>query len=98
MALSQDFIGTSQLSITLKAVLRKLMNLVDPAVSGAVTLPNDVQVLTVAGVPVDGTSGTGAGTAGPGSTVHDYTNGNVYVNGGAGTKASPVWKLVTKAV
>lgn len=51
----------------------------------------------VAGVPVDGTSGTGAGRAPKGSLAIDYTNGNLYVNGGAGTKASPVWKLVTKA-
>jgi hypothetical protein len=48
-----------------------------------------------AGVPVDGTSGTGAGTAGIGSIYSDVTNGKLYVNGG--TLASPTWKLVTSA-
>jgi hypothetical protein len=46
-------------------------------------------------VPVDGTSGTGAGTAGKGSRYTDTTNGNLYLN--ANTKASPTWKLVTRA-
>lgn len=48
-----------------------------------------------AGVPTDGTSGTQAGYAKKSATYHDTTNGNVYVN--AGTLASPVWKLVTRA-
>lgn len=56
---------------------------------------NDVVLLTVAGAPVDGTSGTGAGVAGPGSLVVDITNANHYIN--ANTKASPTWKLVTRA-
>jgi hypothetical protein len=53
------------------------------------------QILNGAGVPVDGTSGTGAGTAGKGSIYADQTNGKLYVNGG--TLASPTWKLVTSA-
>lgn len=65
-----------------------------PANDDEVTLQH---IWVVAGVPVDGTSGTGAGSAPKGSLAIDYTNGNLYVNGGAGTKASPVWKLVTKA-
>ena len=60
-------------------------------------LRSDVVMLSVDGVPVDGTTGTGAGAAGPGSIAVDFSNGDLYVNGGAGTKASPVWKLVTKA-
>lgn len=47
------------------------------------------------GTPVDGTSGSGVGIAGIGSLFTDYTNANLYIN--AGTKASPTWKLVTKA-
>lgn len=47
------------------------------------------------GVPVDGTSGTGAGQVPKGSRYTDTTNANVYINGG--TPASPVWKLVTRA-
>lgn len=42
-----------------------------------------------AGTPVDGTSGTFAGKAGPGTLILDYTNGRFYIN--AGTLLSPVW-------
>jgi hypothetical protein len=49
------------------------------------------------GTPVDGTSGTGAGFAGPGSRYTDIATPKMYINGGAGTKLSPVWKLVTSA-
>lgn len=48
-----------------------------------------------AGVPTDGTSGTGAGFAGKGSIYSDTTNGKLYVQGN--TTASPTWKLVTSA-
>jgi len=61
------------------------------------SLLNDAVILQVAGVPVDGASGTGAGVAGLGSIAVDTANGDLYVNGGAGTKIVPVWKLVTKA-
>ena len=54
-----------------------------------------IGVTTIAGVPVDGTSGTGAGVLGKGSLALDTTNGKIYVNGG--TLASPTWKLVTSA-
>jgi hypothetical protein len=43
----------------------------------------------------DGVTGTGTDVAGPGSRFTDYTNANLYIN--AGTKAAPVWKLVTRA-
>lgn len=56
---------------------------------------NDVAIFTNAGVPSDGTSGEGAGFAGPGAICVDYTNSDLYVN--ANTKASPTWKLVTRA-
>ncbi len=56
----------------------------------AITLP-----LTGSGAPTDGTSGTGKGSAGPGSVYVDYAAGNWYLN--KGTKASPSWKLVTTA-
>jgi len=60
-----------------------------------IKLTNDAAILTNAGVPTDGTSGTGVGAAGPGSLCIDITNSNHYIN--AGTKASPTWKLVTRA-
>lgn len=41
------------------------------------------------GAPVNGTSGTGAGSAGPGSLYIDYVTGTWYNN--TNTKASPTW-------
>lgn len=58
-------------------------------------LSKEVCVLNDAGVPVDGGAGTGAGFAQIGSLYLDRTNGNGYLN--AGTKASPTWKLITRA-
>lgn len=58
-------------------------------------LSKEVCVLNGAGVPVDGVAGTGAAFAEIGSQYIDRTNGNLYLN--AGTKASPTWKLVTRA-
>lgn len=57
----------------------------------------DVLIVADAGVPVDGATGTGAGSVGIGSLYIDTTNGKIYINSGAGTKAVPVWKLVTSA-
>lgn len=52
-----------------------------------------------AGAPVDYTDGsppaTGEGIAGIGSSYVDITAGKMYLNGG--TKAQPIWKLVTSA-
>lgn len=51
------------------------------------------------GAPVDYTDGdpaaTGEGVAEIGARYTDITNGKLYLNGG--TKAQPVWKLVTSA-
>lgn len=52
-------------------------------------------IFTGAGAPSNGTSGTGATVAGPGSIYIDTTGANAYIN--AGTGASPTWKLVTRA-
>jgi hypothetical protein len=49
---------------------------------------NNTGVFNTASEPVDGTSGTLAGVAGPGSILM-RTNGAVYVN--TNTKASPTW-------
>lgn len=60
---------------------------------------NSVWFFVGAIAPVDGTSGDGAGWAGPGSIYISLASGapKMYINGGAGTKLSPVWKLVTSA-
>lgn len=47
------------------------------------------------GVPVDGTTGTGANLTDKGSTYVDIATGNKYLQ--KGTKASPAWKLITTA-
>jgi hypothetical protein len=51
------------------------------------------------GAPVDYTDGTppatGEGVAGPGSRYTDITAAKLYINGG--TKAQPLWKIVTSA-
>jgi hypothetical protein len=67
--------------------------------SDAALAATDQLWLTGAGAPVDYTDGdpaaTGEGTAGIGSIYTDSTNGKLYINGG--TKAEPVWKIVTSA-
>lgn len=52
---------------------------------------NGIWLLTNAGAPTDGASGTGAGHAAKGSLCIDYTNGVLYIN--TGTKASPTWTV-----
>lgn len=52
---------------------------------------NGVMTLAGTGAPVDGTSGTGVGIAGPMSTYFDVTNLKSYIN--IGTLASPIWNL-----
>lgn len=47
---------------------------------------------TVAGVPVDGTSGTFAGIAAKGDLLTDTTNAILYIN--TNTLASPTWTKV----
>lgn len=67
--------------------------------STGLVLSGDTRLYTGAGVPVDYTDGdpaaTGEGEAGIGSLYLDTTNGKIYVNGG--TKAEPIWKLITSA-
>lgn len=55
---------------------------------------NSVVKLEGAGAPTSGASGTGDNVAGPGSTYHDYTNGDLYLQTGLIT--SPTWKLVQR--
>lgn len=59
---------------------------------GGYVLKNSVRIFVLAGVPVNGTSGTEAGVAGKGSLVVDSTNGKLYIN--TNTKASPTWTVV----
>ena len=54
-----------------------------------------VWLLASTGAPVDGTSGTFAGVAGPSSIYFRYDTGAAYIN--TGTKASPTWKAITHA-
>ena len=56
-------------------------------------LKRNVIIIPNAGVPVDGTSGTGAGQAGIGSLCINYTSGLLYIN--SGTLDSPTWTPVT---
>lgn len=67
--------------------------------STGLVVSGDTRLYTGAGAPVDYTDGTppatGEAEAGIGSLYLDTTNGKIYVNGG--TKAQPVWKLVTSA-
>lgn len=49
-------------------------------------------MIVKAGTPVDGTSGTGAGYAGPGSLCIDKTNAKAYIN--TNTAASPLWTVL----
>jgi hypothetical protein len=51
---------------------------------------DNVLVISNAGAPSDGTTGTGAGKAGPGSLLVDITNKKLYQN--TNTKASPTWQ------
>ena len=65
----------------------------DPAHVEIVGDVSDLRFMVGAGAPTDAT--TGANVAGIGSQYTDVTNANLYINGG--TKASPTWKLVTRA-
>lgn len=67
--------------------------------STGLVISGDVRFYVGAGAPVDYTDGdpaaTGEAEAGIGSLYSDTTNGKLYINGG--TKAQPIWKLVTSA-
>jgi hypothetical protein len=56
---------------------------------GGLLMRNGVIQITGLGAPTNGTSGTAAGQAGPGSVYVDATNAVEYLN--IGTKASPTW-------
>ena len=62
--------------INIFAMLRALVN-------------NNAPILTNAGAPTSGTSGTYVGLAGPGAMLIDYTNAQMYIN--TNTLASPTW-------
>lgn len=73
------------------------------AVQSNVTMPNmygmmqdllnaGILILTGAGAPTNGTSGTGVGIAGPGSLYWDSTNKHWLVN--QNTIASPTWNQI----
>lgn len=59
-----------------------------PFVKPGIRTGNSTGLFNTSGAPVDGTSGTLRGVAGPGSILM-RTNGSVYVN--TNTKASPTW-------
>lgn len=62
------------------------------ALVGSVGLKHGVVMFSGTGAPSNGTSGTGAGKAGPGSLYVDATNKKLYQN--TNTKASPTWQSV----
>lgn len=53
---------------------------------------NDLAIITNAGAPTNGTTGTFAKMAGKGCLLIDTTNGLLYIN--TNTKASPTWTKV----
>lgn len=61
-----------------------------------IDIANSVWFFTANGVPVNGTSGTGAGWAGPGSLCIGLDTGGstfkLYIN--TNTKLSPTWTVV----
>lgn len=52
--------------------------------------------VNISGSPVNGSSGSYAGRAAPGSLLTDYTNGVRWTN--IGTKAVPVWSPITPVI
>jgi hypothetical protein len=54
---------------------------------------NGIGILTNAGTPTNGTSGTGAKKAGPGCLLIDITNKVLYIN--TNTLASPTWSGIS---
>lgn len=63
--------------------------------TGGIQLTGSARIFSGAVAPTDGTTGTGAGKAGPGSMYLRTDSAAVYIN--TGTKASPTWKAVTHA-
>lgn len=75
MATADPGVG-SWTPINIFAMIRALVN-------------NGCPIVTNAGAPTSGTSGTFAGQAGIGALLIDFTNGVLYIN--IGTLASPTW-------
>ena len=98
-----DFAGPQPEQLKLGDFIESIFAYVDTAVAINTVrfagVADDVLFFSGAGAPVDYTDGsppaTGEAAASIGSVYHDVTNGKLYVNGG--TKAQPVWKLVTSA-
>ena len=71
----------------------------DAVIVSSVQLTDDIFIVAGTGTPVDYTDGdpaaTGEGVYGKGSIYIKVGAGKIYINGG--TKAQPVWKLVTSA-
>ena len=76
---TQEVTVGSWTPINMWAMLRALIN-------------NGTPILTNAGAPTSGASGTFAGQAGPGALLIDYTNKNLYIN--IGTLATPIWSAI----
>jgi hypothetical protein len=57
---------------------------------------NGVAIVPFSGTPTNGTSGSFANYAGPGSLLIDITTGTIYRN--SNTKASPVWSALSGPV
>lgn len=79
MATADPGVG-SWTPINMWAMLRALIN-------------NSTPIVTNPGVPVNGTSGTYVGQAGPGALLIDYVNADLYIN--SGTLASPIWAPIS---
>ncbi len=79
MATADPGVG-SWTPINMWAMLRALVN-------------NGTPIVTNAGAPTSGTSGTFAGQAGKGAILLDYTNGAIYQN--TNTLASPTWTVTS---
>lgn len=91
--------GEQEGTINRRDMIESIFAYVDSAVAAYAGKAADVLWISGAGAPVDYTDGdpaaTGEGTAAIGSIYSDVTNGKLYVNGG--TKAEPLWKIVTSA-
>jgi len=62
------------------------------SVEGGIHIGGDVWLFSFAAAMVNGTSGTGAGVAGPGSICGNSSTGKAYIN--TNTKASPTWAVI----
>jgi len=80
MATADPGVG-SWTPINIFAMIRALVN-------------NGCPIVSNAGAPTSGTSGTFAGVAGSGTVLIDYTNKNLYMN--TNTLLSPTWSIVAQ--